>query len=90
MRPVGIGGEICYAVAKLVMRVAGDQTGMACGSLQLCAGLEVGIERTTHTVVQSHQERTVTAPWERSDEELEEGSAVLEAKNDRGEIAAAV
>ena len=43
VRPVGIGETIRRALAKLVMRAAGDQAKTACGNLQLCAGLEAGI-----------------------------------------------
>ena len=37
---------------KLIMRVAGYQAKMACVNLQLCAGLEAGIEIATHAVEQ--------------------------------------
>ena len=50
VRPVGIGETLCQALAKLVMRVAGDQANTACGNIQLCAGLEAGIEGATHAV----------------------------------------
>ena len=50
VRPVGIGETLHRALAKLVMRAAGEQAETACGNLQLCAGLEAGIERATHTV----------------------------------------
>ena len=52
VRPVGIGETLCRALAKLVMRAVGDQANKACGSLQLCACLEAGIEGATHTVGQ--------------------------------------
>ena len=45
--PVGIGETLRRALAKLVMRAAGDQAKTACGNLQLCAGLEAGIEGAT-------------------------------------------
>ena len=48
--PVGIGEMLCPALAKIVMRSAGKQAKTECGKLQLCAGLEDGIERTTHAV----------------------------------------
>ena len=41
--PVGIRETLSCALAKLVMRAAGDQAKTACGNLQLCAGLEAGI-----------------------------------------------
>ena len=47
---MGIGETLRRALAKLVMRAAGEQAKTACGNLQLCAGLEAGIEGATHTV----------------------------------------
>ena len=40
VRPMGIGEMLRRALAKRVMREAGDQAKMACGNLQMCAGLE--------------------------------------------------
>ena len=57
--PVGIGETLCRAIAKFVMRAAGDQAKMACRSLQLCAGLEVGIQGSTHAMAQRQKERNV-------------------------------
>ena len=37
---MGIGEMLRRALAKRVMREAGDQAKMACGNLQMCAGLE--------------------------------------------------
>ena len=45
-----IGETLRQTLAKLVMRAAGEQAKTACGKLQLCAGLEAGIERTTHAM----------------------------------------
>ena len=50
VRPVGIEETLRRALAKHVMRAAWDQAKTACGSLQLCAGLEAGIEGATHAV----------------------------------------
>ena len=50
MRPVGIGDTLRRALAKLVMREAGDQENTACDNLQLCAGPGDGIEGETHAV----------------------------------------
>ena len=55
--PVGIGETLRRALAKLVMRAAGDQAKTACGNLQLCAGLGAGIEGATHAVGQRRLER---------------------------------
>ena len=62
----------------------------ACGSLQLCAGIEDFIEGATHVVAQWIWERIAQALGERSDKESEEGSAVVEANNGRGEDASVV
>ena len=57
VRPVGIGGTLRRSLDKVVMRAAGDQAKTACGNLQLCAGLEAGIEGATHAVGQRRVER---------------------------------
>ena len=54
---MGIGETLRRALAKLVMRAAGDQAKKACGDLQLYTGLEAGIEGATHTVGQRRLER---------------------------------
>ena len=50
VRPVGIGETLRRALAKLVTRAAGEQAKMACGNIQLCAGLEASIEGANHAV----------------------------------------
>ena len=50
VRPVGIGETIYWALAKLVMRAAGDQAKTVCGNLQLCARLEARIEGDSYAV----------------------------------------
>ena len=52
VRPIGTGETLRRAISKLIMRAAGDQSKTACGSLQLCAGIEYVIEGATHAVVQ--------------------------------------
>jgi hypothetical protein len=37
-------------IGKAVVRDTGDQAKLACGSVQLCAGLEAGIEGSLHAV----------------------------------------
>ena len=49
---MGIGETLCRALAKLVMGAAGEQAKTVCGNLQLCAGLESGIEGATHALGQ--------------------------------------
>ena len=86
VRPVGIGETLCRALAKLVMREAGDQSKKACGNLQLCAGLEASIEGATHSVGHRRLER-VQGRWceeeevEESTEEEGESGAVVQAIN---------
>ena len=47
---MGIGETLRRDLAKLIMRAAGEQAKKACGNLQLCAGLEAGIEESKHAV----------------------------------------
>ena len=54
---MGIGETLRRALAKLVMREAGEQAKMACGNLQMCAGLKAGIEGSTPAVGQRRVER---------------------------------
>ena len=85
VRPVGIGGVLRQALAKLFMRAAGDQANMACGNLQLCAGLEAGIEGVRHAVVQRILERLRLRRREEEEEttDVEEGyeRVVTDLKN---------
>ncbi|EJK53372.1 hypothetical protein THAOC_27209 [Thalassiosira oceanica] len=50
VRPVGIGEALYRMIAKLVLTKARPDTKAACGSTQLCAGLEAGIEGALHSV----------------------------------------
>ena len=54
---MGIRETLCRALAKLVMRAAGDQAKTVCVNLQLCTGLEARIEGATHAVGQRRVER---------------------------------
>ena len=65
VRPVGIGEIFQRLLAKLVIADAGDQAKLACGSKQLCAGLEAGIEGTLHAV-----RRWVSYPTENIEDPL--------------------
>ena len=81
---MGIGETLRRALAKLVMRAAGDQAKTACGNLQLCAGLEAGIEEATHAVGQ----RRLARVRERREEADEEDAAEAEEEEVGGGIAA--
>ena len=84
VRPVGIGEMLRRALAKLVMRAAGDQAKTACGNLQLCAGLEADIEGATHAVVQRRLTRVGTRREETEEEEVAESE---EYEEDSEEVA---
>ena len=57
VRPVRIGETLRWALAKLVMRAAGEQEKTECGNMQLCAVLEDGKEVATNAVGQCQLER---------------------------------
>ena len=50
VRPVVIGETLFQALAKIVTRAAGDKAKMSCGNLQLCKGLDSGIEGSVHVI----------------------------------------
>ena len=79
--PVDIGETLRRALAKLVMRAAGEQAKAACGNLQLCAGLEASIEGATHAVGERRVER-VLAQREKEESTAEEAT---EETGDEGE-----
>ena len=81
---MGIGETLRRALAKLVMRAAGDQEKTACGNLKLCTGIEAGIEGATRTVGQRRLNRgreqgCKEDETEVSEEENEEGGGVVES-----------
>ena len=63
--PIGIGEMLRRSIATLVMRAVGGQSKTACGSLQMCAGLEASIYGATHAKTQRQWERNVleTKGW---------------------------
>ena len=77
---MGIGETLRRALAKLVMRAAGDQAKTACRNLQLCTGLKAVIEGAIHAVGKRRLERVRARRVDREDkaaaeaEEEEEGS----------------
>ena len=70
----------------LVKRATGDHAKTACGSLQLCAGLDAGIEGATHAVAQMRPERTAMESGGGVDEGSEgsEDESVAEKLRQRG------
>ena len=57
MQPIGIGKSIHWALAKLVVREAGEHENTAYGNLQMCTGLESGTEGGTHAMGERRGER---------------------------------
>ena len=79
---MGIGETLRQALAKIVVRVARIQAKTACGKLQLCAGLEAGIEGHTHAVGQIRlarvrEQREDTEEAEVAEEEKEESGGIV-------------
>ena len=50
MRPIGIGETFRRIVGKAAVRAIREDIQAACGSLQVCAGLEAGCEAAVHAV----------------------------------------
>ena len=48
VRPVGIGEIWRRAIAKCALKVCGENAKAACGSTNLCTGLEAGIKGAIH------------------------------------------
>ena len=87
VRPVGIGETLRRALAKLVMRAAGEQAKTACGNLQLCSGLEAGIEGATHAVGQRRLDRVLAR---RGEEEGEAEEDTEEPEEEGAEVASSL
>ena len=51
VKPIGIGEKLLHAITVTVMMAAGYQAKMAFEILQICAGIEAGIEGVTHHVM---------------------------------------
>ena len=47
---MGIGDIFKWAIAKCALKVCGEDAKGDCGSANLCAGLEAGIEGALHSV----------------------------------------
>ena len=80
VRPLGIGEVWRRAMAKCVLVSCGEGAKSACGSVQLCAGVEAGIEAAMHAVKSRAEENETMefGEWEVDDsiweKEAEEGA----------------
>ena len=72
VRPVGIGEIWRRLLAKCVLKVAGTEAKEECGSDQLCAGLEAGIDGAVHAV---------RAMWKATEDNEEWGFLLVDAAN---------
>ncbi|KAL7549341.1 hypothetical protein ACHAWF_012611, partial [Thalassiosira exigua] len=96
VRPLSIGEIWRHAMAKCVLTVCGEDAKAACGSTQLCAGLEAGIEGAIHSVLETAAEDDCLefGDWEVDDDiwekEAEEGEVQdsLPARREREAMAA--
>ena len=77
---MGIGETLCRALAKVITRAAGYQVKTVCGNLQLCPGLETGIEGSTHAICKWR----IKQVRERSSKEVAEDGASNEEKESGG------
>ena len=69
VRPLGIGEVVRRLIAKCVLRVCGEDAKAECGSTQLCAGLEAGIEGAIHAVQRAAD---VDESWEFGEWEVDQ------------------
>ena len=72
VRPVGVGEVWRRLFAKCIIKVAGGQAKDACGTSQLCAGLEAGIEGAVHAV---------NALWDVHQHDDDWGFLLVDARN---------
>ena len=72
VRPVGIGESWRRLMAKCVLAVGGESVKNACGSTQLCGGLEAAIEGAVHTLNEA---------WMEKEEEDDWGVLLVDARN---------
>ncbi|KAL7526623.1 hypothetical protein ACHAXR_001569, partial [Thalassiosira sp. AJA248-18] len=81
VRPLGIGEIFRRAIAKCALKVCGDDAKTTCGSTQLCAGLEAGIEGAMHAVKTraDENESMEFGEWEVDD-------SIWEAEAEEGEV----
>ena len=62
VRPIGIGETLCRIIGKAVCLATHLDATLVCGSDQLCAGLQAGIEGAIHGMNQlfsAHQDQGI-------------------------------
>ena len=83
IHPVGIGEMWRRLFAKLALLIAGEDTKAACGSKQLCAGLEAGIKDAVNSVLLRTKGRTA---MDFGDWEVDDGTWLAECEPGQGLI----
>ena len=63
VRLVGVGENWCRMLVKCVLAVTGSEAKEACGTEQLCDGLEAGIEGGIHVVLIMLQQHSQEENW---------------------------
>ena len=76
-RPIGIGELWRRLFSKCFLKVAGQQAKEICGTSQLCAGLEAGVEGGVHAM---------TDMWKRLEAEEAVGFVLVDARNAFNEL----
>ena len=76
VRPVGVGETWYHILVKCVLVVIGAEAKEACGTEQLCGGLEAGIEGGKHAV---------RLLWQKHSQEGDWGLLLIDAQNDFNE-----
>ena len=77
IRPIGIGELWRRLFSKCFLKVAGQQAKEICGTSQLCAGLEAGVEGGVHAM---------TDMWKRLEAEEAVGFVLVDARNAFNEL----
>ena len=77
IRPIGIGELWRRLFSKCFLKVAGQQAKEVCGTLQLCAGLEAGVEGAVHAM--NHM-------WKSLEDEESVGFLLVDARNAFNEL----
>ena len=72
IRPVGVGETWRRMMAKCLLKVAGPEAKTACGTTQLAAGLEAGVEGAIHAM---------RVLWEDHKKEEDWGFLLIDARN---------
>jgi hypothetical protein len=63
IRPIGVGETWRRAIAKCILQAAGKDAKEACGTDQLCAGLEAGLEGGIHAAQHMWDEHHMEEEW---------------------------